>query len=218
MMNQSLDTLVAAAEERWLEAWLAGPTRLTWSSLPPQVGEPAPDATVQDLEGKPVALSRFWQEKPLLLVFTRQYGCGCGAERAARLKEEYAEYVAAGAEVIAVGQGKPPRSKWYIQHFDLPCVVLSDPECRAYEAFGLVEGQPSQILPDFDWHPGDLENGQRLLEARREMGRPLVDNPWLLPGEFVIDTRGIIRYAHRYQYCEDHPPKINLLAGIKAAQ
>jgi hypothetical protein len=30
-----------------------------------------------------------------------------------------------------------------------------------------------------------------------------VDNPWQLPGEFVIASSGRIVHAHRYQYCED---------------
>jgi len=36
---------------------------------------PAPDLTVLDLEGKPVQLSSLWAEKPLLLAFTRHFGC-----------------------------------------------------------------------------------------------------------------------------------------------
>ncbi len=35
----------------------------------------APDLTLQDVSGKPVQLSSLWAERPLLLAFTRHFGC-----------------------------------------------------------------------------------------------------------------------------------------------
>jgi len=35
----------------------------------------APDVEVLDLDGQPVQLSTLWQKKPLLLAFTRHFGC-----------------------------------------------------------------------------------------------------------------------------------------------
>lgn len=34
----------------------------------------APDATVVDRDGKPVALSSLWEHRPLVLVFLRHFG------------------------------------------------------------------------------------------------------------------------------------------------
>ena len=45
-----------------------------------------------------------------------------------------------------------------------------------------------------------------------------MDSPWQLPGEFVIGSDGRIALAHRYQYCEDFPPKTVLLGAIAAAE
>ena len=40
-----------------------------------QVGQAAPDATVQDVNGNDVPLSSLWQgDQPLLLVFIRHFG------------------------------------------------------------------------------------------------------------------------------------------------
>lgn len=44
----------------------------------------------------------------------------------------------------------------------------------------------------------DLETGKSLVEERQKLGRPLVDNSWMLPGEFVIDRQGVVRLAYRY--------------------
>ena len=35
----------------------------------------APDLTLFDTDGEPVLLSDFWKNRPLLLVFSRHFGC-----------------------------------------------------------------------------------------------------------------------------------------------
>src|SRR5574339_12642 len=37
--------------------------------------DPAPDLTLQDVNGKPVQLSSLWQARVLILAFTRHFGC-----------------------------------------------------------------------------------------------------------------------------------------------
>ena len=63
--------------------------------------------------------------------------------------------------------------------------------------------------------------GRELQDSRRGSDRALVDNPWQLPGEFVIDTDGVIRLVYRYQYCyqycEDYPDPRVLTAAIRIA-
>lgn len=58
---------------------------------------------------------------------------------------------------------------------------------------------------------------EKLISSRRGTERALVDNPWQLPGESAIGRDGRIVHAHRYQYCEDFPPKTVLLGAIAAA-
>lgn len=216
-MSDILSQRLAAADQRWLEAWLRGPQRTRWERTPPQVGDGAPDVELLSIEKKPVRLSEHWSRGPTHLIFLRHYGCSCGKERAAQLREEYPKLIEAGAQVIAIGQGEPERTIEYIKVRQLPCPVLCDPEYRAYNAYALLEGTPAQILHDFEWVPGDEATGRKLMGSRRDTDLRLVDNPWLLPAEFIIDRQGIIRYAHRYQYCEDFPPLTVLLGAIKAA-
>lgn len=212
------DDVDAAAQEEWLARWREGPRRLRWERVPVQVGDAAPDLVLPDQDGRPVRLSEAWARGPLLLLFWRQFGCGCGLDRAQRLRKEFAEYEAAGARVLIVGQGEPPRAKRYAEKYALPCPVLCDPEERAYVAYDVLEGQPSQIMFDAD-EPllrREWEAGRAFAEGRAKAGRPPVDNPWLLPAEFVLDARGVVRLAYRYQTCEDFPEPLALLAAIRA--
>lgn len=218
-MSELVDRQQSEAEREWVAGWLAGPTRTRWESLPVQVGDRAPDLELRDMDGAPRRLAELWPLGPTLLLFLRQFGCSCLAERWDLLREEIPEFEAAGAQVVAVGQGEPERTAAMAQRRGYPFPVLSDPERRAYRAYGLLQGTPAQLVHDFAWRPGDMTSAQDLfLTPRRGTERAVVDDPWQLPGEFVIDPTGTIRLAHRYQYCEDFPPRTVLLGAIAAAQ
>lgn len=219
-MTSALESQTQAAEREWLEHWKRGPTRLRWLEVPVQVGDPAPDVPLQDATGNTVRLSDSWVERPALLLFWRHYGCGCGIERAKRLQAEHGPYVSAGANVVCIGQGEPERAAAYAERYGLPCPVLCDPELSAYLLYGLLEGKPTQIA----YGQGALEfvrldDQARVTYAkqRREAGRPPVDNPFQLPGEFVIDRTGMIRLAYRYQYCDNYPDPEVLITSIREA-
>lgn len=220
-MSSKLESQIQAGEQEWLEGWKRGPQRLRWTELPLQVGDSAPDFELLDSNGNSVKLSSFWAGKPALVLFWRHYGCGCGMDRAKRLKDEYDAYIGADANIVIIGQGEPERAADYAKKYELPPVaILCDPEYRAYEAYGLVEAKPSQILFDAPEEFLDLnyEAGVKLAEARHEAGRPVVDSSWLLPGEFVIDQSGIVTLAYRYNYCEDFPDHRVHLAAIREAR
>lgn len=208
-----------AADREWLEGWLAGPTRLRWDTLPVQAGDPAPDLEMPDASGDSVRLSDLWTDGPALVLFWRHFGCSCGMDRAARLREEYDDYLAAGATVTLVGMGEPERAAAYAEGQRLKCRILCDPGREAYSAYGLLEGDTPHVL--FDAPDAFLRReapvGRELQDSRRGSDRALVDNPWQLPGEFVIDAGGVIRLVYRYQYCEDYPDPRVLTAAIRIA-
>ena len=82
-----------------------------------------------------------------------------------------------------------------------------------------MEGKPLLFLYDA---PGDLQRReddatQGFIDGRREAGRPLVDDPWQLPGEFVVDRAGVLRLTYRYNYCEDFPDPRVIVAAIREA-
>lgn len=220
-MSSEIEGQMKAAEQEWIEGWKLGPQRLRWSKIPLQVGDKAPDSELPDSDGQVCKLSSYWQDRPALILFWRHYGCGCGIGRAGMLNNEYDAYVEAGANVFVIGQGEPERAAAYAKKYELPDIpILCDPEFKTYEEYGLVEGKPSQILFDApeEFLDRNLEAGMKLAEERRMLKRPLVDNSWLLPGEFVVDREGVVRLAYRYNYCEDFPDYRVLTAAIREAK
>lgn len=211
-MNESLQRQLEEADRRWLEHWVRGPTRIRHEGVPVQVGDPAPDVELLDTEARPRRLSEFWKDRPLHLFLMRHYGCSCMKERWGQLQEDLPKIAEAGAQTVAVGMGEPERTRLFVEARKIAVPVLCDPERRAYELYGVIEGTVPTVLHDYQWRPGDEETGRDLMDSRRDTDLRLVDNPWILPAEFVIDRGGVIRHAHRYQYCEDFPP-VTVLAG-----
>lgn len=207
-----------AAVGDWLAHWAKGPTRQRWTELPPQLGDLAPSPHLADARtGDLVELASTWRQHPALLLFWRHFGCTCGRARAARLRDEHDAYVAAGARIVLIGQGEPDRARVYAKANAIPddVALLCDPDERAYRAFGLREGGPIEVL--FDAPDGylrcDPELGREMAEARLLAGRPNVDNPWLLPGEFVVASDGRIVSAYHFGYCEHWiDPRVNVAA------
>ncbi|MGH2627156.1 MAG: AhpC/TSA family protein, partial [Anaerolineales bacterium] len=165
-------------------------------------------------------LSSLWRDGPALLLFWRYFGCGCGIQRADRLRDEYPQYLAGGAKVVVIGQGEPLRAAAYREKYGIPCPILCDPGRMAFAGYGLLEGSEAQILFDAPeaMQRRERQAGEEFARARRQAGRTPVDSPWQLPGEFVIDAQGVVRLAYRYQYCEDFPNPLVLIAAIRAAR
>lgn len=214
------EEMIEQARERFRSLWEQGPTRTRWTSLPPQVGDPAPDAELLDQTGATRRLSELWEDGPVLIVFWRHFGCGCGIDRAARLRDEHDEIVEAGGRVALVGQGEPERAAAYRKRHDLPGIpILCDLDREVYEAYGLRQGVPEQLLYDAPeaFYDRTSEPVEDWIEERAGTERTLVDDPWQLPGEFVVDGEGTIRLDYRYNYCEDFPDPRLLVAAVRHA-
>lgn len=209
------DKAVSAAEEEWFDIWVHGPEVTRWETLPVQVGDVAPPFSLPDQDGSLVSLAELVSNGPALVLFWRHFGCGCGVDRAARLRDETAAYLDLGANVVIIGQGQPIQAAAYAEEHGIEVPVLTDPDRSVYRAYGLLDAHMSQVLfdaPQWMWSYSP-EVAEKFQEERRASGRRLVNNPWTLPGEFVIGSNGTILHTHRYQHCEDWPdPRVHLTA------
>jgi peroxiredoxin len=207
---------LADAEQQWLDAWARGPQRVRWDRIPLQIGDPAPDLELVDHTGVPTRLSSLWSDGPAVILFWRHFGCSCGRDRAGRLRAEYANLVELGATVTIIGQGSPERSRVYREQNEIPCAILSDPDEVAYRAFDVLEGTPAQVVYDAsdELMACDLDAGVELAASRHGTAKASVDNPFLLPAEFVV-TDGVVQLAYRYQYCEAFPDPRVVTAAVR---
>lgn len=204
MTDRDIGALVLSAERRWMDNWLAGPSH---EGEPLRRGQAAPDLTLTAEDGSQVSLSSYWSDGPLLAMLWRHLGCGCGIERIEKLHEEHESYVAAGLNLVVVAPGEIERVVAYKERYKLPTPILADPEYTTHKAFGLSHWSREQVLYDAPDEYCNLTEdiGTSFQADRRSQDRPLVDDPWMQSGEFVIDTEGLVRVAYLYNYCADYP-------------
>jgi peroxiredoxin len=204
MTDANLDELYQSAEGRWLQHWLDGPTL---AGNPLRRGDLAPDLELVAEDGSRVTLSSHWSQQPALVILWRHLGCGCGLERTAQLQRDFTTYIASGLNVVVVAPGDPERIAVYKQKYGVPAPMLADGDYSTHTAFGLGHWSREQVLYDAPDDFCDLaeETGIEFQDARRALGRPLVDDPWMQAGEFVVGVDGVIRVAYPYNYCEDFP-------------
>jgi cytochrome c-type biogenesis protein len=115
-----------------------------------QVGKPAPDFTLTDLDGKPVSLRQL-QGRPILVTFWATWCVPCRDELPL-IRDEYLAHRLEGLAVVAIDYGNESpatiRSYWRSMKLD-PAPVL-DPDGRASRAYGvsvsLSTGLPVSVL------------------------------------------------------------------------
>ena len=101
-----------------------------------EAGMKAPAFTLPDKDGNPVRLSDFLGKTVVLYFYPRDNTPGC-----TRQAQAYAaligEFHARGAVVIGISKDSVASHQKFAEKYDLPFVLLSDPERQAIEAYGV---------------------------------------------------------------------------------
>ncbi len=171
----------------------------------------APDIELMDVEKNPVLLSSFWEEKPLLLAFTRHFGCTQCKEMLDELVQGREKIESAGLSLAVVNQGTPELTAIFAKEFAPGLSMLCDPQRKAYEAYGLERGNLFQtFLNPKVW--------SAISRARKKGFQvetpPEGQDAMQMSGTFIISTSGQILLPYYYDHIADHPPLDLLLSGV----
>ena len=176
-----------------------------------EVGAPAPDAALTDIGGNSVTLSTYWRRQPVVLVFLRHFGCTFCRAQVAELRRDYAQFQAIGVEVVCIAQGDAQTGKAFSIFFDLSYpLLLSGDDTGIYWAYGLERGTLGQLFGPRSWTRGLAATLRGHLIGKR------VGDGFQMPGVFVIDRQGVVRYAHRHKDATDNPETQELLAAARS--
>ena len=171
----------------------------------------APDLELQDTSGQPIRLSSLWQERPLVLAFTRHFGCTQCKEMLDELVEGKDKIAQAGLALAVITQGTPEVARLFADEFAPGLLLLADPERKAYEAYGLERGNLFQtFLNPKVWTAvsRSRKKGYRVEPA------PAGQDAMQMSGTFIITKDGRIALPYYYDHIADHPPLELLLSGV----
>lgn len=179
--------------------------------MPLNFNSTAPDLTLTDLAGKPVQLSSLWAEKPLLLAFTRHFGCTQCKEMLDELVTGKDAIEKAGLGIAVILQGTVEASALFAKRFAPGLIVLADPERKAYQAFGLERGNLFQTFLNWKVWKAIRRARQKGYQVEKP---PEGQDAMQMSGTFIIGTNGRIELPYYYDNIADHPPLELLLDGV----
>ena len=172
---------------------------------------PAPDLTLLDTSGEPVQLSSLWARRPLLLAFTRHFGCTQCKEMLDELVNGREQIEMAGLDIAVIMQGTPETSAVYARQYAPGLFCLADPERKAYQAYGLERGSLFQtFLNPKVWSAVSRSRKKGYAIEAPPAGQDAMQ----MSGTFIISKIGRIELPYYYDHIADHPPLDLLLSGV----
>jgi peroxiredoxin len=171
----------------------------------------APDPTLLDIRGKPIKLSGLWAKRPLLLGFTRHFGCTQCKEMLDELVAGWEPIDKAGLDIAVIMQGTPKATAEFAKTFAPGLRCLADPERKAYQAYGLERGNLFQTLLNLKVWKAIRKSQQK---GYRVEPPPPGQDPMQLSGIFIIGRDGKILLPYYFDNIADHPPLDLLLSGV----
>ena len=101
-----------------------------------EIGMKAPEFTLSDKDGKTVSLSDFLGKKVVLYFYPKDNTPGC-TRQACAFAAAYKGFKAKDVVVIGVSRDSVASHLKFAQKYDLPFILLSDPELQTIQAYGV---------------------------------------------------------------------------------
>ena len=101
-----------------------------------QNGMKAPDFTLLDKDGQTVSLSDFRGKKIVLYFYPRDNTPGC-SRQACAFAALYDRFREEDVVVIGISKDSVTSHQKFAQKYNLPFILLADPELQAIEAYGV---------------------------------------------------------------------------------
>ena len=101
-----------------------------------EIGMKAPDFSLPDTDGNTVRLSDFQGKKVVLYFYPKDNTPGC-TRQACAFAASYEQFKTQDIVVIGISKDSAASHLKFAQKYDLPFILLSDPELQAIQAYGV---------------------------------------------------------------------------------
>lgn len=101
-----------------------------------KIGDKAPEFTLQDKNGNEVSLTSFLGKKIVLYFYPKDSTPGC-TRQACAFASAYEQFKSNDIVVIGVSKDSISSHVKFAEKYNLPFILLSDPERKTIEAYGV---------------------------------------------------------------------------------
>ncbi|MFE2961194.1 thioredoxin-dependent thiol peroxidase [Nocardia tengchongensis] len=142
-------------------------------------GDPAPDFTLPDADGKDISLSDYRGRKVIVYFYPAASTPGC-TKQACDFRDNLAELEGAGIDVVGISPDKPAKLAKFRDTEQLTFPLLSDPEKETLSAYGAF--------------------GEKMMYGKKVTG--------VIRSTFLIDENGKIEVAQYNVRATGHVAKL----------
>lgn len=147
----------------------------------------APRITLDDIDGKPVALGG--SGRRTLLCFFRDAACPFCNFRIYELTQHYPAMQELGLDVVAVFAATPEQVRRFVAQKPRPFAVIADPTSGAHMAYGIERSLWRKLKAIVTRVP-------TLMKGLRIVGLAGLNTSNLMPADFLVDEDGYIVEAY----------------------
>ena len=149
------------------------------------------------------------EEKPVMLVFLRHFGCVFCQEALRDLSEKRSDIEAKGCQVVFVHMQEAAKAEEYFEKNALsPTLHIADQSCGLYERFGLLKGSFSQLFG-----LRTMARGFQVGMSLKQFGGAAFGDAFQMPGIFIL-SKGEVKAEFIHQTASDRPDYMSLLDNL----
>ena len=146
------------------------------------------------------------QQKPLLVVFLRHFGCVFCKEAMSELGKEWNSIKEMGTQLVLVHLSDPETAETFFQKYGLKGVdYVTDPDGIVYQQFGLLKTTMKQLMGLKVW----LRTFQQGVLEGHGLNSHLIGDGFQMPGVFQV-YQGEIRESFIHKTIADKPDYLKL--------
>jgi peroxiredoxin len=172
------------------------------------------NSTVQivNTQNAAIPLHSLWQEKPVLIFFMRQLGCGLCRQQLLRLRDQVARFSDANCAIAVIVMGDGKMAQGLQDLYNLPFPVYADPGLAAYQAFDIGETSYWNVIGP---HIVARQVGTLLDGIKPAWGGGSIKQ---LGGLVLVDTDGSAIYRHVASPIYRYPSWDEVLTALDQAK
>jgi peroxiredoxin len=206
-LQSQIDEIASQIPEPIGSRITAGASEIDASGVAPglEVGDTAPDFTLNDAAGRPVTLSNLLQQGPVVLIFYRGEWCPFCNLQLRSLQENLPRIHELGASLVAVSPQAPDHALSLTEKHDLNYPVLSDLHqtvIRSYRLQFTLSGDLEDLQVNV------FHNDPATQNADHSRSLPV-------PATFVIDREGIVRSRFVSADWRYRPDTTDIIAALE---
>ncbi len=116
----------------------------------------------------------------------------------AQLRQHREAFASLGVHVWLISFGKAHWAALWQEEMGSPFPLLLDQDRHVYDAYGLLSSVTGTWGPSTLWY-----YARQIMRGR--WPKPIRNDPHQMGGDFIVDARGVLRFAHRSHTPLDRP-------------